>query len=69
MLAFLVGLFMLVLFGVLSVLLTLLFPLLLLMGVFARMILGLLLSIFVIWLIGKATLLSIEYLRNRSKPQ
>ena len=69
MFAFLVGLSVIVMIGAISVLTMLLFPLLLLLGIFARLILGLLVSILVVWLIGKITLLSIEYLRNRSNPE
>lgn len=69
MFAFFVGFFVIILIGSLSLLATLLLPLLLLLGIFARLIIGLLLGVFVIWLIGKVTLLSIEYLKNRSGPQ
>ena len=66
MFAFLVGLCVIVLLGVLAVLSAILFPLFLLVGMFARLIIGLLLSIFVVWMIGKLTLLFIDYLRNRN---
>ena len=61
MIAFLVGLFVIALIGVISFLGVFLFPLLLLMGFFLRFFIGILLCLFVIWLIGKATLLAIEY--------
>ena len=62
---FLVGLLMLALFGVLSLLGFLLIPLLLVLGIFLRLILGLVLVILTIWIIGKATLLSIDLIRNK----
>ena len=66
MLAFFVGLFIVILIASASVLGALLLPLLLVLGIFARLILGLLLALLMIWMIGKGTLLSIEYLRNRT---
>ena len=65
MIEFLVGLLALMLLGIFSVLGILRFPLFILMGLFLRLIVGLLALIFVIWLIGKVTLVSIEYLRKR----
>ncbi len=65
MVEFLVGLFVIVLIAIFAVLGSLLFPLLLLFGVFLRFFLGLFICLLVIWMIGKATLISIEYLRNR----
>ena len=62
---FLVGLLVILLIAVLSLLGILLFPLLLLMGLFLRFFIGAILILFVIWLIGKVTLVSIEYLRKR----
>ena len=67
MIAFLVGLSVIVLIGVLAFLGALLMPVLLLLGIFARFILGLLLAIFVIWFIGKVTLALIEHLRQREE--
>ena len=67
MIEFLVGLFVLVMIGILSLLVTLLLPVLLLMGFFLRFFVGLFFCVFVIWLIGKATLISIEYLRKQKK--
>ena len=66
MIAFLIGLLMVALFGAVSILGFFLFPLLLLLGTFARFFLGIFLVIFTIWLIGKVTLLMIENIRSRS---
>lgn len=64
MIEFLVGLFVIVLIGVIAFLGAFLFPLLLLMGFFLRFFIGILLCLAMIWLIGKATLLAIEYFRK-----
>lgn len=64
---FFVGLLMLALFGVLSLVGILLIPLLLVMGLLLRWVLGLILILITIWIIGKATLLAIDYSkRNKS---
>ena len=65
MIEFIVGLLVLVLLGIVSILGVVLFPLFLIMGVFLKIIVGFLFIIFVVWLIGKVTLVSIEYLRKR----
>lgn len=65
--AFLVGLLVIVMMGVLSVVGVLLFPLLLLLGFFLRWVLGLVLLLFGIWLIGKLTLFLIDLLSKRSQ--
>ncbi|MSR77138.1 MAG: hypothetical protein EXS63_02775 [Candidatus Omnitrophica bacterium] len=62
---FLVGLLMLFVFSVLSLLGFLLVPLLLVLGLFLRLILSFILILFAVWLIGKATLMSIEIMRNK----
>ena len=64
---FLVGLLMLAMFGVLSLLGFLLVPLLLVLGLFLRLILSLVLILFTIWLIGKATVVSIEIMKNKEQ--
>lgn len=64
MIEFLVGLFVIALIGVIAFLGALFFPLLLLMGFFLRFFIGILLCLVLVWLIGKATLLAIEYFRK-----
>ena len=66
MIEFFVGLVVIVMIGSLALLGSLLFPLLLLMGFFLRFFIGIFLCVFTIWLVGKATLASIEYLRKRN---
>lgn len=61
---FIVGLFVILMLAVVTVLGAVLFPLLLLLGFFLRFLIGLIVSILVIWLIGKLTLVAIEYLRK-----
>lgn len=61
---FMVGLLVILIAGVVTLFGTLFFPLLLLLGFFLRFLIGLIVSILVIWLIGKATLFSIEYFRK-----
>ncbi len=60
--AFIVGLLVLILVGILSTLGFLLIPLFLILGIFLRVILGLFLVLLAIWMIGKVTLLLIESL-------
>lgn len=62
---FLVGLLVIVMMGILSVAGVLLFPLLLVMGFFLRWILGFFLILAAIWIVGKVTLVLIEYLKKR----
>lgn len=57
---FLVGLLVILLTAILLIVGTLLLPLLLLLGVFLRFVLGLFLILFAVWLIGKVTLLLYE---------
>ncbi len=64
MIEFFVGLFVIVLIGVIAFMGAFLFPLLLLMGFFLRFFIGVLICLFTIWLVGKATLLAIEYFRR-----
>ena len=65
----LVGLLVVVMALVLSGIGVLLLPLLLVLGVFLRMAVGLLVLFLAIWLIGKVTLFLIESLRKKeSKP-
>ena len=63
---FMIGLLVILIAGVVTLFGALFFPLLLLLGFFLRFLIGLLVSIFVIWLIGKTTLLAIEYFRKPS---
>lgn len=49
--------------GVLSVIGALLIPLILVLGFFLRFVLGIILILFTIWLVGKVTLLLIDYMR------
>ena len=63
--AFLVGLLVLFLAGVFSILGILLFPLLLVLGFFLRFILMIVLVLFAVWLVGKLTLLLIDYLAKK----
>ena len=58
--AFFVGLLVLLLVSILSVVGILLFPLLLVLGFFVRILLVIALLIFAVWLIGKVTLVLIE---------
>lgn len=62
---FLVGLLVIVMMGILSVAGILLFPLLLVMGFFLRWILGFFLILVAIWIVGKVTLVLIDYLKKR----
>jgi len=63
--SFFVGLLVLFLFLLTSVVFALLMPLILLMGFFLRWILAAILILFTIWLIGKVTLVSIDYMKKR----
>ncbi|MBI4395095.1 MAG: hypothetical protein HY583_02745 [Candidatus Omnitrophica bacterium] len=63
--AFFVGVLVLLLVSLLSLAGILLFPLLLLLGFFLRLILALALILFSIWLVGKITLLLIEFLSKK----
>lgn len=65
--AFLVGVLVIFLLGVLSVAGVLLLPLLLVLGVFFRFVLGIVLIIFTIWLIGKVVLVSLDYLKKQEE--
>ena len=62
--SFLVGLLVLAVVGMLCVAGIFLFPLLLVLGFFLRWILGFVLIIFMVWLIGKVTLISIDSLKR-----
>ena len=59
-----IGLVVLVLIGIFSLLSVLLWPLLLVLGIFFRLLIGLFLAFFMVWLVGKLTLLMIEALRK-----
>jgi len=47
----------------------LLLPLLLVLGIFLRLALGLILLLLAVWLIGKVTLFLIDFLRNKENKQ
>jgi hypothetical protein len=66
--AFLVGLAVLALMGIFSVASLLLFPVLIVLGIFFRILLGFFLILFAIWLTGKLTLWFIDYLRKKEPP-
>lgn len=66
--SFLVGLLVLVMVGVLSVIGVLLIPLILVLGFFLRFVLGIVLILFAVWLVGKVTLLLIDYIRKTETP-
>lgn len=68
MIEFMVGLLVIVMIGIFALTGSLLLPLLLIFGIFLRFFIGIFLCLFMIWLVGKATLMIIEALRNR-KPQ
>ncbi len=61
---FIVGLLVLLMLAVLSVLGFLLFPLFIVMGLFLKLIVGILILLLSVWVIGKVTLVSIEALRK-----
>ena len=62
---FVVGLAVIAMTAIIAFLGILLFPILLLMGFFLRIFVGLALILFVVWLIGKVTLVLIEYVRKQ----
>ena len=64
---FLVGLLVVVMALVLSGVGILLLPLLLVLGVFLRLAVGLIVLLLAVWLIGKVTLFLIEALRKKEK--
>jgi len=66
---FLVGLLVVVMALVLSGIGLLLFPLLLVLGVFLRLAIGLIVLLLVVWLIGKITLFLIEVLKKKEDNQ
>ena len=66
---FLVGVLVVVMALVLSGIGVLLLPLLLVLGVFLRLALGLIVLLLVIWLIGKVTLFLIDALKKRENKQ
>lgn len=67
--AFLVGLLVLVMALFLSGVGILLFPLLLVLGVFLRLLVGIAILILAIWMIGWLTLLLIDALKSKEEPQ
>jgi hypothetical protein len=66
---FLVGLLVIVMALVLSGVGILLLPLLLVLGIFLRLAIGLIILLLAIWLIGKATLFLIEVLKTKEDKQ
>ncbi|MBI3306327.1 MAG: hypothetical protein HYZ84_00770 [Candidatus Omnitrophica bacterium] len=69
MVAFLVGLMVIILMGAISFAGLLLFPLLLVLGFFLRFVVLIFLGLFMIWFIGKVTIFTIESLRKPKPPQ
>lgn len=67
--AFLVGLLVLVMALLLSGVGILLFPLLLVLGVFLRLLIGIVILILAIWLVGRLTLLLIDALKGKENQQ
>ena len=67
--AFLVGLLVLVMALFLSAVGILLFPLLLVLGVFLRLLVGIAILILAVWMIGWLTLLLIDALKGKEDPQ
>jgi hypothetical protein len=65
----LIGLLVVVMALVLSGVGILLFPLLLVLGIFLRMAIGLIVLLLAIWLIGKVTLFLIEAIKKRDNKQ
>lgn len=65
----LVGLLVIVMALILSGIGVLLLPLLLILGVFLRLAIGLIILLIAIWLVGKVTLLLIDVLRKRENDQ
>ncbi len=63
--AFLVGLLVLMMMVILSGVGIMLIPLLLVLGVFLRIIISIFILLLAVWLIGKVTLYLIELLRNK----
>ena len=66
---FLVGLLVIIMALVLSGIGVLLLPVLLVLGVFLRLAIGLIVLLLAVWLIGKATFFLIEVLRKKENRQ
>jgi uncharacterized membrane protein len=66
---FLVGLLVVVMALVLTLIGFLLLPLLLVLGVFLRLAVGLIVLLLAVWLIGKVTLFLMEVLKKKENPQ
>jgi|GEM_PF-525726 len=66
---FLVGLLVIVMALVLAGVGVLLFPLLLVLGLFLRLAIGLIILLLAVWLIGKATLFLIDVLKKKEAKQ
>ena len=66
---FLAGLLVIVMALVLSGIGVLLFPLLLVLGIFLRLAVGLIVLLLAVWLIGKVTLFLIDVLRKKENTQ
>lgn len=66
---FLVGILVIVMALILSGIGILLFPILLMLGLFLRLAVGLLILLFAVWLIGKATLFLIDVLKKKENKQ
>ncbi len=65
---FFVGLLVIILISLFSLFAILLFPLFIVLGLFLKLIVGILFMLFTIWVIGKATLMMIEYMRKNDHP-
>lgn len=63
--SFFVGLAVVIVLGVISVAGIFLLPLILMLGFSLKLVIGLFLILFTIWLIGKLTLLLIDAIKNR----
>ena len=62
---FFVGLVVLVMLLLFSIVGVFLLPFIIVLGFFLRFIISIALLIFAVWLVGKATLLGIDYLKNK----
>ncbi len=66
--AFFVGLLVIVLTSLFSLVALLLFPLIIVLGFLLKAVIGVIFLLFAIWLIGKLTLLLLDYLNKKEPP-
>ena len=66
--AFFVGLLVIILTGLFSLVGLLLFPLFIVLGFMLKAVVGMIFLLFAIWLIGKLTLLLLDYLNQKQPP-